>query len=81
MSEKSPVLHTTRAKPIEDMQWEKVTHQVQEPNFKFVLAPNPGLNDKEGSPNKFESGQDPMAMSFDLKLDWTEEKLGPKSEH
>ena len=54
---------------------------MQEPNFKFVLAPNPGLNDKEGSPNKFESGQGPMAMSFDPKLDWTEEKLGPKSEH
>ena len=81
LSEKSPILHTTQAEPIEDMQWEKVTCQVQEPNFKFVLAPNPGLNDKEGSPYKFESGQGPIAMSFDPKLGWTEEKLGPKSGH
>ena len=70
LSEKSPILHTTQ-----------VTCQVQEPNFKFVLAPNPGLNDKEGSPYKFESGQGPIAMSFDPKLGWTEEKLGPKSGH
>ena len=81
MSENSSVLHLNWAKPIEDMQWEKETRQVQEPNFEFMLAPNPGLNNKEGSPNKLDSGRGPMAMSFDLKLGWTAEKLGPKSGH
>ena len=81
LNEKSPVLHILRAEPIEDMQWEKETRQVQEPNFEFMLAPNPGLNNKEGSPNKLDSGRGPMAMSFDLKLGWTAEKLGPKSRH
>lgn len=45
------------------------------------MAPNLGLNDKEGSPIKLESGRGTVAMSFDLKLGWTVEKLGLKSGH
>ena len=81
LSESSPDLNTTQPEPIEDMHWEKATHRVWEPDFEFALAPNPVLNEKEGSLNNLDIGRGLMAISYDLKLGWTMERLGPKSGH
>lgn len=81
LNESSPVIHSTRAKPTDDMQLEKELNQAQEPTFKCGLELNPDSKDESKSLLEIVSGQGLMAISFNPKLGWTAEKLGPLSGH
>lgn len=71
----------TQSEVLENMQWEKATSHERVPNFKIVMAPSLGTNNLEESPPSSDAKLGPLAMSYDLRNDWTTEQLGPKSRH
>lgn len=63
------------------MQWDISSIMGGVPEFEFIIAPNKLDDGLNASPKRTDPdpGPSPMAIYFNQKLGWTDEKLGPKS--
>lgn len=80
-SKRSVDVKVTLPKVSEDMQWEDDTRQVKEPVFKFQTK-LPQTPKKHGTATGVEQEYSgPVAMSYEAKVGWTAEPIGPNSKH
>lgn len=81
LDETSVGFATTQVDKKKAMQWDKATSQLREPIFEFNLAPSQSANNQEEAEGGPIIDPSPMTMTFNPKVEWVIEKLGPKSGH
>ena len=80
-SEKATDVKAAQPEAFDEMQWEKIIGQVEDPTFKFENKSVQSLKVHAISTDSADVSQGPVAMVYDGKVGWTTEVLGPHSKH
>ena len=81
ISEKNSDVKVAQPEVFEDMQWEKITRQVEDPTFKFESKSVQSLKVHATSTGSADESQGPVAIVYNAKVGWTTKVLGPNCKH